>query len=517
MDQRRVSDLPTTGGDAIESQRRMASLLRATLESTADGILVVDRTGRAIGFNRRFAEMWQIPDEILSRGDDAEMITHVLAQVRDPEAFQERIRALYAVPDDESRDFITFRDGRTYERYSRPQRLDDQIVGRVWSFRDMSAQRQAESALRDSQERLLQSQKMEIVGRLAGGVAHDFNNLLTIIGGNAQLLVDRLPEGHPLNRSARDILRASEHAAALTARLLAFSRRQVVERRGVDIHAVVRSSLALLRRLLREDIHLDVSLAPAAAWVLVDPVELEQVLLNLAVNARDAIPGSGALSISTRVDTERARVIVDVADTGSGMDEATLARAFEPFFTTKESGHGTGLGLATVKDVITTLGGGITVATRVGHGTTFTFHLPLQPAPADSGRTLTPTARQSAQGETVLVVEDAAELRALVRDVLVGAGYRVFEASEGREAVAVVGREDIDLMLTDVVLPRLSGPEAYAQARALRPSLHALFMSGYADVGPGLDTLPPGARRLAKPFRLTTLLLAVRDALRDPV
>src|SRR5947199_1125480 len=711
--------------------RETLSLLNATFESTADGILVVDLAGRIVSFNRTFAELWRIPDSILEAKDHAQTIAFVLEQLADPQGFLSKVRDLYARPDASSFDVLTFKDGRIFERFSQPQRIAGKSVGRVWSFRDVTESKRAEqiqlatyriseaahaartlqelfgaihrivgelmpaknfyialydaandhltfpyhvdeydsdfpskkpgkglteyvlrtgqpllvtpevhaelerrgeveligpasidwvgvplkigdrtigvlvaqtytpgvryrdtekhvlqfvstqvamaierkrteeqlheserkyrllfetnpepmfvydfetlrilavngaavarygyseaeflqltlrdicppeeqgrldeelarrpddgavragvrhwtehgkrfdvdliarplefagrrarlvlardvSAQRQLEEQLRQSQKMEAVGQLAGGIAHDFNNLLTAILGSTQLLLHNTPVGDARREDAEEIRHAGLRAAELTRQLLAFSRRQVLAPKVLDVNAVVANMDRMLRRLLGEDVELVTSLQPAAGAVNADPGQLEQVLLNLAVNARDAMPGGGRLSIGTTRVTfqeepaERRHrmpagdyVCLAVADTGVGMDETTQAHLFEPFFTTKEVGKGTGLGLATVYGIVKQSGGYIWVYSEVAHGTTVKVYPPRVPGVAEPPAP-PPDIRPVRRGdETVLLVEDAAPVRALARRSLEAHGYTVLDATDGHTALEISAR-----------------------------------------------------------------------------
>ncbi len=790
--------------------RHTLSLLNATFESTADGILVVDLAGRIVSCNRKFAELWRIPDSVLETRDDAQTIAFVLEQLADPEAFRAKVRELYARPEAASFDILTFKDGRTFERYSQPQRIGGTSVGRVWSFRDVTERRRADqiqlatyriseaaqaagnlqelfgaihrivgelmpaknfyialydaaSALlsfpyfvdeydtdfpskrlgkglteyvlrtgqpllvtaelhaelerrgeveligapsldwlgvplkigdrtigvlaaqtyapgvrygeteqqilqfvstqiamaierkrgeeqlqaserkyrllfatspeamlvydhetlrilavneaattrygyseqeflsltirdihspeeqaqldeelhdrpeagavrtgirhrtkdgrvlevdlvarpiefagrrarlvlardvttqRQLEEQLRQSQKMEAVGQLAGGIAHDFNNLLTAILGSTQLLLQATPPDDPRHEDAVEIRNAGMRAAELTRQLLAFSRRQVLAPKVLGLNAVVAHMQKMLRRLLGEDIELAVTLEPEAGTVNADPGQLEQVLLNLAVNARDAMPTGGRLTIETTrvtVTSELAErrhrlpagdyLCLAVADTGAGMDEATQAHLFEPFFTTKEVGKGTGLGLATVYGIVKQSGGYVWVYSEVGHGTTVKVYLPRVAAAADEPPAPGPAPEpaQVPRGrETVLLVEDAAPVRSLARRSLEACGYTVVDAPDGPTALDVAARHrgGIDLLVTDVVMPRMSGRELAERLAPARPRMKVLYTSGYTDdamVRQGV--LTAGVAFLQKPFVPETLARKVREVL----
>ncbi|MGH7731388.1 MAG: PAS domain S-box protein, partial [Candidatus Eiseniibacteriota bacterium] len=512
--------------------RGTLSLLSATLESTADGILVVDPSGKIVSLNRKFAAMWRIPQEILESRDDDRAIDFVLSQLKDPDAFVAKVRELYAQPDAESFDVLEFKDGRVFERYSMPQRIDGRSVGRVWSFRDVTARRQAEAALRDSEEQLRQSQKMDAIGRLAGGVAHDFNNLLTVILGYAEQMLERHEAVGRERRAAEEIQNAAERAAALTRQLLAFSRKQILEARSLDLNRTAAGTAELLRRLIGEDIELSVKLDPALGRVLADEHQMQQVILNLAINARDAMPGGGRLTIATsnaEIDDGHAAqhlplppgryVTLLVCDTGIGMDAETRARVFEPFFTTKELGKGTGLGLATVYGIVHQTGGHIWVDSEPGHGTVFRAYLPRHDEGASAGaRDAAPAAaeRLPVGCETVLLVEDEAMVQELMRGTLERQGYRVLSAGSGEDALAVASahRGPLDLLVTDVVMPGMRGTDLAQRLVPSHPRLRVLFMSGYADDAALRHGVREGqAAFLQKPFTRAGLVLKVREVL----
>jgi two-component system, cell cycle sensor histidine kinase and response regulator CckA len=387
---------------------------------------------------------------------------------------------------------------------------------------DVTAQRMLESQLR-------QSQKMEAVGQLAGGVAHDFNNMLMAITGHAQLMADELPQESVLQADLAEILRAAERSAGLTRQLLAFSRKQVLQPRRLDLNESVRSMEKMLRRLIGEDIQVHSQFARHLPDVFADPGQVEQVLLNLVVNARDAMPEGGRLTVGTEVvdltpDDARASpaearpgryAVLWVSDTGIGMDQATQARIFEPFFTTKAVGRGTGLGLSTVYGIVKQSGGFVRVRSRLGHGSIFWVHLPLAEAEAErpDGQS---APHPTAGTETVLVVEDEVSVRTLVSRILRRAGYTVLEAESGAAAAQSTERHPgaIDLLLTDVVMPNMSGRAVADQLLQRYPGLRVLFMSGYTDhaiVDQGV--LDPGTELIEKPFAPDVLLRRVRALL----
>jgi signal transduction histidine kinase len=389
--------------------------------------------------------------------------------------------------------------------------------------------KRAEEALRQSEERLRQAQKMEAVGRLAGGVAHDFNNLLTVIISYSDLLLEDLGSDDPKRDDVDQIRKAAEGAAALTRQLLAFSRQQVLQPKALDLKATVAGTEKLLNRLIGEDVRLITFLAPDLGVVKADPGQIEQIIINLAVNARDAMPTGGRLTIeAANVDMGEAYVrghppatpgryvMLALSDTGIGMDEQTKARIFEPFFTTKEPGKGTGLGLATVYGIVKQSGGFIWVYSEPGHGTSFKVYLPRVDEPAEPAAAPTATAEPTRGTETVLVVEDAASVRMVTRQVLERYGYAVLEAPNGDTALRLAAGHHgpIHLLLTDVVMPGLSGRQLAEQLAQLRPDMKVLYASGYADhaiVHHGI--LEPGIAYLQKPFTPDALGRRVRQLL----
>ena len=787
--------------------RETLSLLNATFEATADGILVVDLAGHILSFNRKFAELWRIPDSILETKDAHQTIAFVLEQLADPQGFLNKVRDLYARPDASSFDVLTFKDGRIFERLSQPQRIGDKSLGRVWSFRDVTEAKRAEriqlatyriseaahaagslqelfraihgivgelmpaknfyialydaasdlltfpyyvdeydndfpakrpgkglteyvlrtgapllvtpevqaelerrgqveligapsidwvgvplkigdrpigvlvaqtyapgvrygeterhilqfvstqvamaierkrteeqlheserkyrllfetnpepmfvydfetlrilavneaaiarygyseaeflaltirdlrpveeqgrleqelahrpdegavrtgvrhrakdgrlfevdlvarplefagrrarlvlardvTAQRHLENQLRQSQKMEAVGQLAGGIAHDFNNLLTAILGSTQLLLQATPPGDVRREDVEEIRNAGLRAAELTRQLLAFSRRQVLAPKVLELNAVVANMDKMLRRLIGDDVELATALHAEAGAVNADPGQLEQVLLNLVVNARDAMPGGGRVLIETtrlllrdELVERRHRlapgdyVCLAVTDSGLGMDEATQAHLFEPFFTTKEVGKGTGLGLATVYGIVKQSGGYIWVYSEPGRGTTVKVYLPRVPGAAEPPLPEPEPPALRGGHETVLLVEDAAPVRTLARRSLEACGYQVIDAADGPKALELSARHsgEIAVLVTDVVMPGMSGRELAERLAPTRPAMKVLYTSGYTDdamVRQGV--LNAGVAFLQKPFVPDSLARKVREVL----
>lgn len=640
-----------------EEIKQTLSLLNATLESTADGILVVDKKGKIERFNRRFIQMWRIPESIIASKDDDQVLAFISDQLKDPERFLRKVNELYSQPTAESFDLLEFKDGRFLERYSLPQRIGDQCVGRVWSFRNVTGHKKAEESLRTEKQRFQslsenapfgmvmidkngtfqylnpkfkelfgydlcdipdgktwfrkaypdpayrhrviaewmkdleifkrgekiprtftatckdgtekivnfisvrletgeyllaceditqrkqaeeemkaleeqfrQSQKMEAVGRLAGGIAHDFNNLLTVIKGYSQLSLLDLKESDLLWGNIQEIQKATQRAADLTRQLLAFSRRQILDLKVLDLNTLLKDLNKMLRRIISEDIELVTLLAEDLGRVKIDPGQFEQIILNLAVNARDAMPSGGKLIIETaniELNEEYVRthigvkkgsyVQLSITDTGVGIPLDIKEKIFEPFYTTKEKGRGTGLGLSTVYGIVKQSGGNIWVYSEPGHGTTFKIYLPRVEEELDSVQKQQETDFLPRGNETVLLVEDDPLVRDLSRRILIQQGYAVMEAANGDEALRIAnncGGKKIHLLLTDVVMPQMGGKELAEKLKSLRSDIRVLYTSGYTDntiVYHG--TLEPNTHFLQKPFSPKTLSHKVREVL----
>jgi signal transduction histidine kinase/DNA-binding response OmpR family regulator len=391
--------------------------------------------------------------------------------------------------------------------------------------------RRTEEAKAALEDQFRQAQKMEAVGRLAGGVAHDFNNLLTAILGYGELVREKLRPADPTRNQVEQIVQAGQRARLLTAQLLAFSRRQVVAPRPLDLNAVVRDMSTMLRRLLGEDVEVSLVLREGIGIVEMDTSQVEQVVLNLVVNSRDAMPSGGSLTIETKaVELDEVyasqhgdarpgpHVVLAVTDSGSGMDAETLAHLFEPFFTTKEQGKGTGLGLSTVYGIVRQAGGHVTVYSEVGKGSTFRVYLPRSTASPAAIAEAPPDRTEERGTETVLLVEDDAIVRGFVQDALRSHGYQVLAAANAGEAV--LASEDpgqrVDLLVTDLVMPRIGGRELAARLRSQRPSIRVLFMSGYAGGAATVQGLVgEGDAFIEKPFTASALSRKVREVLRE--
>ena len=409
--------------------------------------------------------------------------------------------------------------------------LEKAVEERVVELRTALAEkRRTEEVLVRTQQQLLHAQKMEAIGRLAGGIAHDFNNILSVILTCADLSLGQLDSGHALFGELTEIRRAGERAADLTRQLLAFSRQQVLQPRVLDLNDVIRNTERMLLRILGEDIQLTVRTAAGLGRVRVDPSQVEQVLMNLVVNARDAMPTGGQLTIeTTRVEFDQGyaalhigstagpHVMLAVSDTGHGMDESVLAQIFEPFYTTKEKGKGTGLGLSTVFGIVQQSGGSIYAYSEPGKGSTFKVYLPCFEGPEQRNEESRP--QVNGRGETILVAEDDISVRRAAVEVLTGCGYALLVARDVHHAIelATTHRGEIHLLLTDVVMPQLGGRLLAERVKALRPAIKVLFMSGYTDdavVRHGV--LEAGTPFLQKPLTPKSLAARVRDVLDGP-
>ncbi len=631
--------------------QRAFSLLQATLDSTADGIFVADLAGRAVSFNEVFLRIWNIPMAKLGSPElqDDRLLTHGVKLLRNPAEFEQNVQQAIRQPGQEQSGTLEFRDGRVFEYRARPQRRGGEIVGRIWSFHDITRRRHAEDAVQGSEARfqllfennpnpiiiydkttlaflsaneaalrhygyareefltkslhelalpeeiptfvdrlskidstpvpgnsgvwrhrkkngllgeveitsqsivlagkpawlslaldvterlsleaqLRQSQKMESVGQLAGGIAHDFNNLLTVINGHTSLLLMQPGLDPKAAERVREISEASRRAADLTRQLLAFSRKQELHPQVVDLNEVVNNITKMLRRILGEDILLDVNFSPNVPPVKADLGMLEQVLLNLAVNSRDAMPKGGQLRIGTSslmIDAGYVKqnpeaspgraVCLSFADTGCGIPPEHLSRIFEPFFTTKELDRGTGLGLATVYGIIKQHQGWIKVSSRLNEGTTFDIFLPASNQKPGEVTMSSAAPRVIGGTETILVVEDETPLRKLIQHILESYGYKVIEASTGVAALEAweLHSRKIDLLLSDLILPDgMSGQELAELLQKSKSGLKVVFMSGYDTQKLAKDhMLPTAATFLQKPFHARKLAETVYDCL----
>jgi two-component system cell cycle sensor histidine kinase/response regulator CckA len=624
--------------------QELQQLLQASLEATGDGILVVDHDGRIILSNQRFAEMWRVPQSMMQDKDDIKLREFVMSQLVDPETYMEKIEELYGKRE-ESTDIIEFKDGRIFERYTAPLLISGQFVGRVWSFRDMTAYREAQRRLERSQQKyrdlvenagsiilrwdtsgvitfindygqrflgyseedllgksvigtivpdrdssgrdlvamiegitsnpdeytynenenvtkdgrsiwvswsnkpvynevgqlvgilsigtditerkkleqqLFQAQKMEAVGQLAGGIAHDFNNMLMVINGYCELLLDDLDERNDLRRDIEQIKGTASRAAALTRQLLAFGRRQVVQPKVVDLNKLLYNSQELMERLVGSAVNLKLQTGGDSLYIYADPVQIEQVILNLAANARDAMPEGGELVIEsgrTRIENQDSGerymvpigtyVLCSVRDTGTGMSAETLEHMFEPFFTTKVPGKGTGLGLSTVYGIVKQNDGFIFAESEPGSGTCFTMYFPLV-GEEELIRSEEPhTPEEKLRGtEGILLVESEAKVRRYTKTVLQKYGYGVVTAAGASDALGLGKTLGVDLLISTTALPEMSGAELADKVREMQPGLKVLIISDAPD-----HESSQRYHTINKPFTSDALLRKIRKIL----
>ena len=502
---------------------------RTILENIEDGYFEVDVAGNFTFFNDSLCGIFGYPRDEMSGMNNREYMDDQNAR-KIYQTFNEVYRTGKPAT---AFDWETIRKdgtGRFIEAsVSRREDSTGQPIGFRGIVRDITERKRTDEALRLSEEQLQQSGKMEAIGLLAGGIAHDFNNLLTAITGYSELTLRRLGADDPLRQNIEEIKGAGDRAAALTGQLLAFSRKQVLKPIVHNVNSVISNIEKMLRRIIRESIELITVLDPELGNIKADPGQVEQVIMNLAVNARDAMQDGGTLTIETQnvfLDDDFVRhhiavstgsyVRITVSDTGEGMDEQTQSRIFEPFFTTKEVGKGTGLGLSTVHGIIKQSGGDIMVYSEPGHGTAFKIYLPCVDEIAQKPRWAGSSGEDYSGTETILLVEDEEIVRNLVREILTGNGYQVLEASSGKAALAVCAAnpEPIHMLLTDVIMPNMSGPVLKGQVVTLRPDIKTLFMSGYTDDSiASSGILDSDAAFIEKPFTPDGLARKVREVL----
>ncbi|MDX6770896.1 MAG: PAS domain S-box protein [Elusimicrobiota bacterium] len=516
-----LRDARRRGDEAARQANGEKTLLAQALEQAAESVVITDARGLIRYVNPAFTRVTGY-----SREEALGQSTRLLKSGKHDARFYEEMWSVIARGLTWHGRIVNRRkDGSLFEEEASiaPVRGPD---GAVTHYVAVKRDASVENAL---EQQLRHAQKMDAVGRLAGGVAHDFNNILTSIIGNAELVLMQAPPGSPLTEDIRQIVKAGKTAAGLTRQLLVFSRKQLIEPVVLDANAALRDLEKLLRRTIGEDVKLALQLKERPLWMKIDPTQFDQVLINLAVNARDAMPQGGRLVITSDAAEFLAATTfpygrvpagqyakIRVADEGTGMTPAVMDRIFEPFFTTKEKGRGTGLGLATVFGIVKQAGGYILVDSAPGKGSAFTLFFPLVGAPEEAREVVESRTGAKRAGETILLVEDQEEVRGVAERALRAAGYVVLPCANGPEALAVEAahRGDVHLLLSDVVMPGMGGRELSQRLRERRPGLRVLFMSGYTDneVERG-GVLKPGVDLIQKPFSITALLERVRAAL----
>jgi PAS domain S-box-containing protein len=517
-----VEDI-TANKQAEEELRHREAEHRRLIENMPEVVWKADEQGKAFFISEKIERVFgYTPEEIRREGE------HLWFGRMHPDD-RERVREAYSKLFHENKPFdveyrIQHRDGHWMWWHDRAVGIEGNPGKRFAEglLSDITERKQMEQQLR-------QTQKMEAIGQMAGGVAHDFNNLLTVIRGHTDLLLDHIGQTDALHRNVEQIQKSADRAVSLTRQLLAFSRKQVLQPKVLDLNAVAAEMGKMLPRLIGENITLTISAAPSLGRVKADPGQIEQIILNLAVNARDAMPQGGKLTIETanvELDEAYARehltakpgrhVMLAVSDTGCGMDPETQSHIFEPFFTTKELGRGTGIGLATVYGIVKQSGGWIWVYSEVGKGTTFEIHLPRVDEADDVAAPSKIPIGVRRGSETILVVEDNESLRQLTDEFLASTGYTVLGAQDGVEAIRIAEQHAsrIDLMLTDVVMPGMSGRELAQRVAVLRPDIKVLYASGYtSDALLNQGVLEEGVSFLPKPFTRDALAQKVREVL----
>jgi PAS domain S-box-containing protein len=630
-----------------EKLQQSFSLIQATLESTADGILVVDRIGTITNYNAQFVKMWNIPENIMVDGKDREAINFVLVQLKSPKDFVSKLKELYSHPEKESFDVLEFKDGRIFERYSHPQRIDGRPVGRVWSFRDVTQRKLAEEQLQESEERyrrlvesspdaiavhsegkfvfvnsaaikligavnesqliglpvlsvihpddvdvvrqrifigmterkalppmeekfvrldgsivevevislpiifqgkpamqvvarditdqkklqnqLLQSQKIQSLGTLAGGIAHDFNNILAIILGYSSTLEKNRNDAQKHAEGIAAINQAIDRGAALVRQILTFARKTDITFEPLSIPDLLHELLSMLKQTFSKTITFTQTYTPDLPDIIADRTQIHQTLLNLCVNARDAMPNGGSITIKAEQRTkeevsrrfpsatQETYVCISVTDTGMGMDEATCARVFDPFFTTKENGKGTGLGLSVVYGVMQSHHGFVDVESRMGEGTTFYLFFPVSPmAERPMDEVQLGKEKPSGGTETILFIEDEYLILKVIRRLLKSYGYSVYVAADGEEALEVFARhrDEIDLVLSDVGLPKMSGIDVFKKLKEMDPHMKVVLASGFFEPDLKFSLHQLGAKGfIQKPYSNDEVLRKLREVL----
>ncbi len=509
--------------EAEDQLKFQKSLLESQNETMLDGILIVAKDRDWIYYNQRFLDIWNFPEDILKSGISKATVQWIKDQFLDPKQFTAEKEYLYDNPDKVDRQEIILKDARIFDRYSAPVKSSEGVYyGRIWYYRDITAHKQLEEQLRHAQ-------KMEAIGQMAGGVAHNFNNMLTAIMGYAGLAETILEADHPIQNDLQNIQKTARRAADLTQQLLAFTRHEVIQPIAFNLNDLVLKMKPILRQLISEAIEINISTTPDIDKVKIDPNQFEQVVVHLAMNAQEAMPEGGQLSIetaemffdgtynATHSNAKGKYVRLTISDTGRGISKELQEHIFEPFFTTKEVGEGVGLGLASCYGIVKQNEGHITVYSETGQGSSFKIYLPcIDQKPAiDKEEIKTNFILQGT--ETILLVEDDATIRTLAVLTLRRRGYTVLEARHGKNALEIVETQadnPIQLVITDVIMPQMGGVILAEQLRIKTPDLKILFLSGYSEeMAINRGWLESNSPFLQKPFSPNDLLYKIREIL----
>ena len=516
---------------AKEALKDNETLLRATLESTADGILVVDSRGRVVSRNARFGQMWRIPEEILVSNNDEKLLNSVLAQLKDPQTFLSKVQELYK---SNKRDFdtIEFKDERVFERYSEPLIVNNNVVGRVWSFRDITERTRAEKETARLQSKLQQAEKMRAIGTLAGGVAHDLNNILSGIVSYPELILLDLPDDSPIRNSIKTIKDSGKKAAAIVQDLLTLARRGVSTSKIVNLNDTISEYLAspefMKLRTYHPSIEIETCLEASLLNISGSPIHLSKTVMNLISNAAEAMSVGGKVIISTEnkyIDqpisgyddvNQGDYVVLTVSDTGAGIAAEEIDRIFEPFYTKKVMGRsGTGLGMAVVWGTVKDHKGYIHVESEVEKGTTFQIYFPI----TRKEKTVNQKSRElddyKGNGESILVVDDVKEQREIASKILSQLGYSVRIASSGEEATKLLRNEAADLIVLDMIMsPGIDGLETYEKIISIQPNQKAIIASGFSETDRVKKAQKLGAGPyVKKPYTIEKIGMAVKAEL----
>lgn len=482
-----------------EALKNSLSLLGASLESTADGILIIDRKGKITRWNQKFAEMWRIPEAILSGGNEEQAINHILVQLTNPGQFLNRVRELYEDPAQSSFDQIEFIDGRVFERYSQPQQIEDTIVGRVWSFRDITDRSRAEAEKTKLETVNRQLQKAESLSRMAGAIAHHFNNQLGAVLGNLEMAIDDLPQNPRIVEMLNSAMEGAQKSVQISSLMLTYLGQTTGKHSPLDLSESCRLSLPFLQASVPKSILFNVDLPVPGPTISANENQLHQVLTNLVTNALEAVEeNQGGIGLTVEVvssveipATQRLPIgwqpqdssyaCVEIVDSGCGIREENIEKLFDPFFSSKFTGRG--LGLSVVLGIVKAHGGAVTVESKEGKGSTFRVFLPISakevlPHPDKTVQSLT-----KEEYGTVLLVEDEDIVRKMAEIMLTRLGFKVLLAKDGIEAVEIFGKhlDKIDVVVSDLTMPRMNGWETLLKVRQIRPDIPIILTSGYDE------------------------------------